>query len=186
MKCLAALLFAALVAGCAKSPQPIASNHFGFSIDQYIAVALEYQGPRSLIGADTYGPTEKEFECVRSDAAGIAQSDDMLPHGSTLVTTCLHVKFGGPLPKGAVAILPEVRGTFEYVTVGVEYGYGGGFVGAETLHIAPDRPTCLKEAHDVLDSNYQDGHVEPGNSLLLYCIPIPVLENSPKDEAGEV
>lgn len=172
-----------LLAGCSR----VASvPRYAFTVDQFVAVALEYQGPHALIGVDTYGPTAKEFACVRSTQAAISQSDDMVPKGHTLVATCLHVAFGGPLSHGAAISVPIAGTPYEYVTIGVEYAGNGEFVGAQALHSSPDLKTCMREARDVIGSNYRDGHVAAGNSLLLYCTPIPVLEQGLKGEGGVV
>jgi len=160
--------------------------HGAFSVDEFVAVALEYHGPRALIGADTYGPTPEEYSCVRSAQAGVAQSDDLLPSGHKLVTTCIHVKFGGPLPRGAALAVPVTGTPFEYLTIGVEYAKSGAFVGAQALHAAPDVKTCMKEAHEVIDDNYRGGEIAAGNSLLLYCMPVPVIEHGGKNEGGIV
>lgn len=184
MKKLFAFLLIAIIAGCVKSPSP--PQHFGFDVDQFIAVTMEYQGAHALIAADTYGPTTKEFDCSRSAEAAVAQSDNVLPAGHTMVTTCLHVKFGGPLPRGVALPIPIAGTPFEYLTVGVEYTAAGGFVGAQALHSAPDVRTCMAEARDVIASNYRDGTVPAGNSLLLYCMPVPTLDVKPQNEGGVI
>lgn len=195
MKSFASFLTLALLAGCAtvptlttrtvSAPSPTMA-HGAFAVDQFISVAMEYQGTRALIGANTYGPTPKEYDCVRSAQAGVAQSDDALPAGHQLVTTCLHVKFGGPLPRGAALAVPVAGTPFEYLTIGVEYAKSGSFVGAQPLHPAPDLKTCMREAREVIDDNYKDGHVGKDDSLLLYCMPVPVIEHDSKDEGGIV
>ena len=190
VKNIIALLLLALV-GCSKLPSSTwtvasPSAHTKFTVDQFVAVAMEYQGSRSIFGIDTYGPTGNAFKCGRSAQAAVSQSGDMLPHGHTLVTTCLHVKFGGPLPRGAALAVPIAGTPFEYVTIAVEYTKVGTFVGAQALHDSPDLKTCMRQAHDVIQSNYSGGQVSAGNSLLLYCTPVPVLERNSKDEGGIV
>lgn len=69
----------------------------GFSVDDFLAVTLEYSSPREIVGVDTYGPADKAFQCERSVAAAIAQSHDMLPKGHMMTATCLHLKLDGPL-----------------------------------------------------------------------------------------
>lgn len=163
-----------------------AADHPSFTVDQFIAVAMEYQGPRDLVGADTYGPTTKEFDCSKGEQAAVAQSGDLIPAGHTMVTTCLHVKFGGPLPRGAALAVPETGQPYEYLTVGVEYTASGRFVGAQALHAASDVKTCMAEAKDLLKSNYADGSIPAGNSLLLYCMPVPTIQNDKDDKGGVV
>lgn len=188
MRNIAYLIILLALAGCAKTSHPIAiapSAARAFTVDQFVAVVMEYSGSRALVGADTHGPTAKEEPCARSAAAAMSQGD-VLPKGHKLVTTCLHVKFAGPLPSGA-AIQTPVSGTpFEYLTIGVEYAKAGDFVGAQALHPAPDAKTCMHEARDVIDSNYKDGHIAAGNSLLLYCLPVPVIDTDSKSEGGIV
>jgi hypothetical protein len=181
----------ALLAGCSRAPLGMwkvmnAGANSAFTVDQFIAVALEYQGPRAIAGIDTYGPTAKEFACERAAEAAVSQSGDMLPPGHTLVTTCLHIAFGGPLPKGAAVSVPITGKPFEYVTIGVEYTRVGEFLGAQAMHSSPDLATCMREARDVIRSNYADEHVAAGDSLLLYCTPVPTLEQDPKNEGGVV
>jgi hypothetical protein len=183
MRKLFAFILVALVSGCARqTPTP----HGAFVVDQFVAVAMEYQGTHALVGANTYGPTPKEYSCVRGAQAGVAQSDDMMPAGHQLVTTCIHVLFGGPLPKGAALAMPVSGEPFEYLTIGVEYAKSGAFVGAQALHPAPDLKTCMREAREVIDDNYKGGQIEAGNSLLLYCMPVPVIEHNSKDAGGIV
>lgn len=192
MKSIVLLFTAMLLAACAKAPSgmeiaaQVESAQNSFTVDDFIAVAMEYQGPSTLVGVDTYGPTDKEEVCQRSTAAAVVQSDDMLPHGHTMVTTCLHVKFGGPLPRGAAVTVPVAGTPFEYMTIGVEYTHAGDFVGAEALHPAPDVKTCMREARDVIGSNYKDGHVAAGNSLILYCVPVPVIHQGSRASDGGI
>jgi len=160
--------------------------HTGFAVDEFVAITLEYQGPRAVVGIDTYGPTKRAFKCGQTGAAAVSQSDGLIPKSHTMVATCLHVDFGGPLPKGAAVEIPVTGTPFEYVTIGVEYTKEGHFVGAQALHSSPDAKTCMREAHDVIDTNYENGQVAADNSLLLYCMPIPAIETDPKDEGGIV
>jgi hypothetical protein len=187
MKTLAvAILLAALGFVAGVSATPVKSQSNTFTVDQFVAVALEYQGARALVGANTYGPTDKEFECIRGAQAGVSQSDDILPAGHKLVTTCIHVLFSGPLPNGVAVAVPPTGIPIEYLTIGVEYTGGGDFKGAQALHVAPDLKTCMSEARDLLKSNYGDGSVPAGNSPLLYCTPIPMLQQNQKNDGGVV
>jgi hypothetical protein len=152
---------------CAAAP----ATHF--SVNQFVLVALEYDAHSSLAGVDTYGPAPSTFRCTVAATHAIIDADKQLPKGHTLVTTCLHVMFGGPLPKGAAVAIPSKKAPPEYITVGVEYGPGGKFVGAQALHASLTIKTCMHESKSVLQSNYADGHVSAGNSLILYCVPVP-------------
>lgn len=178
-----AILLLALLSGCSHAPQ---SAKHGFVVNDFLTITMEYQNPRELVGVDTQGPTRKAFKCEQAGEAAIMQSDGMIPKSHRLVATCLHISFGGPLPKGSAVSIPVSGTAFEYVTIGVEYTKQGHFFGAQALHSSPDKATCLREAKDVLGSNYRDGHVKAGNSLLLYCMPVPVLEDNAKDEGGVV
>ena len=176
-------LFLALAICCAalaeKPPKP-------FTVDQFLMIAMEYDGTHSIVGVDTYGPSEKEFLCQRGAAAAVSQAQGKLARNHTLVTSCLQVEFGGPLPKGAVAIVPAGFTPIEYVTVAIEYTSSGDFLGAKALHAAPDAKTCHREARDVLDTNYKSGKVPSGNSMILYCVPAPSIKRNASYEGSIV
>ena len=155
----------------------------GFLANDFLTVTLEYAGPRELVGVDTYGPAVKAFQCERSAAAAVAQAHAMLPPGHLLTATCLHVLFKGPLgPDGAVVAQPFHGKPLEVIAVGVEFTHSGKFFGAEALHRASDVGTCVREAHEVIESNRRHGKIPEGNSLVIYCMPVPVI---PKDASPQ-
>jgi hypothetical protein len=174
MKNLLVLAALALTACAAIPPKPVAVKA-GFAANDFLIVALEYAGPRELAGVNTFGPAPKSELCQRASAALIAQGHDVMPAGHTLVATCLHVKFSGPLEHGAVIMQPFVGAPLAYLKVGVEYTASGGFVGAEPLNATADAETCRNQAREIIDSTAKDGKIPAGNSLLIYCVPIPVL-----------
>ncbi len=168
------VLVAAVLTGCASTPRaPMAS---GFSVDQFIAVTLQYHGD-TLAGASTYGPTEKKFACERAGESAVVQSKGLLPKGDQLVATCLRIAFGGPLPAGAEPVEPAQIMPLEWITIAVEYDAHGGFVGAQALYTSADVESCHAKNVVKVKSNYADGHVAAGNSLLLYCLPVPSLSD---------
>lgn len=147
----------------------------GFAVDQFTAVSLEYADAHDLVGVDTYGPTAKAFACERASAAALAQSHDMLPPGHAMAMTCLHVKFTGPVKHGRVVMQPFHGTPLEYVSIAEEFTASGKFYGAEALHRSANASACRSSSRDVIDTNYREGKVPAGNSLLIYCLPVPVL-----------
>jgi hypothetical protein len=156
-------------------PQDSSRANQKFAVDEYMALALEYSGPQTLLGINTLQPVPKAVQCQRGVAAAIVQAHDYLPEGHTMIATCLHVKFTGPIPNGAVVVNPFSGSPLEYVNVATEYDSSGNFVGAQALNPAPDMQTCVNESKDLVKTNYTLGKIPPGNSLIIYCVPIPVL-----------
>jgi len=177
-KVLASLLFAALFSVSAAASQP--ATH-GFTADQYITVALEYAGPRTLVGVNTFGPFDKAVLCERGTVAAISQAyqSGAVPKGHLLAATCLHVKIKGPLLRPVVVMTPFQGVPLGYVSIAVEYDTAGVFVGSQPLHASPDAATCKKTNEDVLARN----PVAPGKSLLIYCVPIPAMTGQASSEA---
>jgi hypothetical protein len=175
------LLFAAIVAGTFLTASYLLKmwSRSGFQVDQAVGVVVEYHGPRTVTGVNTVGPTDHPEACPRAMAQIIGSAQDAVPAGDAIIGTCLNVKFGGPLSKkGAVIVQPFAGTPLEYILVGVEYDVKGAFIGAEGLHAAPDAATCQKQARDMIDSNQAQGNIRPGASLLIYCLPVPVLPTS--------
>lgn len=174
-KFLAALLLTSLLTACS----PVAATASlpqtnSLSVDQFLVVALEYAGPRQIIGVDTLGPTPKEALCERAVAAAVAQGQSVVPAGHFLSATCLHIRFTGPLTKGAVVVQPFVGQPLEVISIAVEFTGTGDFVGAQALHPYPDAATCVKASQAAVDGTYKAGKVPNGGSLLVYCLPVPV------------
>ena len=153
-----------------------AHDAHGFTVNQFVLIAMEYTADDDVAGIDTYGPTASQFRCTRAAANAITESEKVMPKGHRLVTTCLHVMFGGPLPHGVAAVIPSKAKPLEYITVGVEYAADGHFVGAQALHPSLTVAQCMNESHAMLKSNYSSGRVHSGRSLILYCVPVPVLD----------
>jgi hypothetical protein len=142
--------------------------------------------PNTLTGLDPFGPFAKEFDCTQYATTVIGQAADKLPRGDLMSSTCLHIAMKGPLGKhGAVVPQPFSGRPVTVAAVGVEFDRHGGFVGAQRLHYARDLKTCIWEAHDVIDSNQRDGKVPLGNSLLIYCVPIPGIPTKTSDGLGD-
>jgi hypothetical protein len=167
----AAALAALMLTGCST----VRVRH-GFTVNDYVGVALEYATSHDLAGVNTFGPMPKEFDCQRTAATVVGDAQGRLVPGHRLAATCLHVALKGPLGKhGAVVPQPFSGTPLTVVAIGVEYSRAGKFFGAQPLHAAPDVKTCVWQAHDVIDSNQKAGKVPLGNSLLVYCLPIPFL-----------
>lgn len=172
MKKFLAIALLALLGGCASAPSMPATPTF--TADTFLVVALEYHGPTTLEGANTFGPVDKETLCYRAASAVVAQAQSMIPAGHMMVATCLHVSFKGPLPKGAVVSQPFQGSPLAYVLVAIMFDGRGHYVGSRPLHVARDVNVCKAQARDLIDSNIKEGNVPPSASLLIYCLPIPV------------
>ncbi len=181
------LLAALLIVGPHASPLSWlwhASSH-PFVADTYLTVGLDYQSATVLAGVSTYGPTPKAVMCERAEAAFVAESKGMEPPGHTAAATCLHVRFSGPAPKGQVVMQPGTAKPIAVVLIGVEYDSLGKWYGAEALHSTDSAKVCEKQANVVLADNLKNGRVPKGNTLLIYCLPVPALpaQKVPRDDS---
>ena len=145
------------------------------SVNDFIGIGLQYNHAGFLTGADILGRAPKEEICEHNAelVADYSYAHGFVTGGDKLVVSCLHVLFLKPITHGQVVVQPDVAHSMGFIGIGLEYTVDGKFFGAERLGEAPDVKTCVKEGNDTISSSYRHGKVKDGNSLLIYCIPVP-------------
>lgn len=172
MKYLLAILAAIGIAGCAITPKVQAPGTF--MADNEFVIEIEHDNLGKPVKFSPYGPVPDGQSCEQYQGLVGAQAHKFNPKGFESQTTCLHVKFAGPLgARGAVIVQPASGETLGWALIAVAYSRQGHYIGAERLHIADTPTTCQYQGQDIIDSNVKDGKIHPGWSVLIYCVPIP-------------
>lgn len=164
-----------LLVGCATAPRhEVTQQHAvtpSFTVDQYELLAAHYAAPDIIDGVLPMGPADKEALCTR---AGVAVAQD-----GHVATTCLHIEFKGPIPKGAVVMQPFGTGQtlLEYGIFGIDYALDGSEISGTGHLVGPfkNNVDCKTVAIDTLHGAYRDDKVPINSTLLLYCVGFPTM-----------
>ena len=147
-----------------------------FIADNEFVVEIEHDTAGIPVDVSTFGPVPEGQSCEQYETIIDAGAEKNNPPGFRSQTTCLHVRFRGPLGiHGAVISQPTKIKPLGWALIAVAYSRMGAYIGAQTLHATPDIKTCDSQAHDIIDSNVKDGTIHSGWSVLIYCLPEPPL-----------
>lgn len=99
------------LAACATAPlKPVAQTQTvvrpHFDVDTFALIAVQYHAPRTIAGVNLYGPVPKEAQCQQGGAAFLSQSSQYMPKEDRAASTCLEVKFTGPVATGQTVMQP--------------------------------------------------------------------------------
>lgn len=147
-----------------------------YVINQFIGLGFEFDAHNQWIGADVLGRTRNGFLCGRNNAEIVTYSREhgFVPPGHMLGTTCVHVEFKAPLPRGYVIVQPYRGPVAGYFSFTVQFSPTGHFIGAKKLGKATTKGTCASRGADTLNSSYASRIVPKGVSVLIYCVPVPM------------
>ena len=173
MKYLPLLALLGLLGGYAMADSAISQHPF--LVDEFELLSIEYSGPKTVVDIVPYGPTSNEFICGHTGAAAVAQANP----NHRYAYTCLHIMFRGPIHNGAVVVQPAGtdESIFEWAAFGIDYALDGSEIGGTRNLKGPFKSAdeCRADAEDLKRDTYATGAAPSDSTLLIYCVPIPIV-----------